>query len=338
MSFIKKLVLSFMVLICAVNCCIINAQEFDVQKYVQLKHDKTLLNFCVQRPLLYQRLRDASQISPIGNFLGCQLPDPYRDYLDNLSLNHKIWNAIGTSNFGYQIRRFSKKLDDLRGLPPELYGPVGQDIHTLVQEAQTAVGISKDNHVRVGLLNPQSAYLFLALAATTSKAIIFNEDYFSSNSYGVNRIIAHHESVHAKYDHGQDELISIFVGLGASIILKGIVDAFIPKNKNEELDRYKYVKMFASSILGFFVNYNLCNKLRVLSETRADREGCFASRCGQCVSDLANARGSSEWQCKYFKESGYLTGPELNVIVKKLEKYSCDYHKNKKNTSKLDAN
>jgi len=244
------------------------------------------------------------------------LPDPYKEYLENLPLSHKIWNAIGASNFGYGLRSIGRSLPSN---PYQLPGPVVEEFHDLLKEAQTVVGLSKERHLPAGLLNPEK---IKAAAVAMPSAIIFNEIHLHGRSYGYKRFVVFHEAVHAKYDHLHPivkSLIGVVGGVGASIAAIGIARVLIPPIKNKYLNTA--VHLTTGAIVGHLAGFGLVKKLEGLAETRADTEGAFASRCGQCVSEHGSVS-------EHDVERGYLTCSELDAIADKLWVYSCEYHKN----------
>jgi hypothetical protein len=154
------------------------------------------------------------------------MPDPYEKYLEDLPLPRKIWNALGASDIAYIIRHFNDH--DNVDMPNEyrLPGPSSQEFYKLAQEGQTAVGISKDRHLPVGLLD------FLekshVIGSVGLGVMLFNEESFKEIPYGLKKLTACHEAIHVKYYSLMDKLIAFPAGYLLAMAFDQVSNQLVP--------------------------------------------------------------------------------------------------------------
>jgi len=316
MDFPKKLFFFFILVIFVLRCGTISAQEANISH----KANGGLI---------------------AESFSDQVLPDPYKEYLKNLPLVHKIWNAFGASTPVYFFRYFRR--NDLKGEPNQsrLHGPVSREIHELAEEAQAAVGIFKERRLFGGLLSNYRPGASAkedshTVAAAMEDVIVFNEESFSQRSYGYKMVAACHEATHVKYYHYSDRLIAFLAGTASAIALDQV------SNVLSSVHEYGHFAATVGRVAGVMakgvVPSIVTSQLNILDETRADTEGAFATRCGDCVSEAAKETGYLTSSDEFYRDRGYLTGSELDAIAYKLRFHSCKYHIKQKNAEKTDSN
>lgn len=235
----------------------------------------------------------------------------------------EIMNSIGESKFidGYS-KHIQKKIDQVIHHKIMNYGDelASQKYQELGFLAQSAVGISQNNHLPIKKINPDSLIANSVAAIAESDAIYVNEKMLDARTYGAMYSALCHEAIHVKYhDKSVDQLLELSVLIGSSMAMFLVL---------QSLNFVTWPKSLSFMIGLGFSSYTSF-EYRCFMERRADIEGHYATKCSSCVLEHAQLRKILlEEGSDLLINSGYLSFKDLEQMAQDLGNEKCSYHYN----------
>ena len=185
----------------------------------------------------------------------------------------------------------------------------------LGMEAQEAMGIEHPQPLY--LLDQNHPKTAMIAAKTTKDGIFINPDVLSSLSYGELQAYLRHEAFHAKNNDPEHLAKAIttsrFVSGGMAYALLGRL-----------AQHYRFSWSLGIAALAGAITHRLA---LLFIESRADREGLYATQCATCAQEVLNSTQEKKTnQTFHSLDIGYLKSEEITLIVKDLKGQSCNYH------------
>lgn len=189
------------------------------------------------------------------------------------------------------------------------------DTHRLKQlftQAQENAGIHKP--LPIELLDSQDAKNHSILATTSKSTISINTEKLAAVPHGVAVATAAHEASHAK--NNDPERVANLIQTSRLAVGAATYATLASLGKNYRLS----LSLAASALIGA-----ITQRLALLFvETRADRDGIYATACASCAQEVLAY--TKVMQAQGSLDACYLAPEKIAVIVEDLKDQLCDHH------------
>ena len=198
--------------------------------------------------------------------------------------------------------------------------PARQLYQNLVKEAQEKVVPERRRRVGAIRMNDTCLLSGVAAAFSTPIGIFVNEKKVDQRTYGAQRALLFHESVHTQYRD-----LAMFTSIGAaSFITSALVLNALFTSTTGILDA-RIIGL--SLVLAGCIAKHTVERYQHYMERRADVQGHKATECADCVRASGQQRYETfQVEGNPLNDSGYLHYDELYKMADEMKGQQCTWH------------